>query len=158
MDKLIALHKHWCIADAVRQFISAPIPNGSKQAEQLRLPEGIAQFAEINSRFLRLQLWYALLYVVVEGYKELKQTHLEVDQLLTNEEMVNALRLFRNALFHYQKEPISEKLMKFLETEDSEHWIKQLNHAFKAYFESALPLKEMIEAIAEPADQGKSQS
>jgi hypothetical protein len=149
MDKLIALHKHWCIADSLKQFIYAPIPGRTKQVEQLRMPEGLAQLGEMNSQFHRLQIWYALLYVVIEGYKELKLAHPDVDPLLTNEGMVDALRLFRNAIFHYQKQPINEKLLKFLEVEDSAHWIQQIDRALKAFFESALPINAMIEAVAE---------
>jgi len=40
--------------------------------------------------------------------------------------------------------------MKFLEVQDSERWIQQLDRAFNTFFESALPLKEMIKAVANP--------
>lgn len=152
MDKkLVALHKHWCNADAIKQFICTPILKGSKEAEKIRLPKSIVQLGEMHSSFIRLQVWYALLYVVIEGYIELKQSNTDVDSLLTNKEMVAALLRFRNAVFHYQKDPINEKLLKFLEAKDSELWIKQLNDAFEAYFESIFHIKKSIEYLAEPA-------
>ncbi|WP_206742338.1 hypothetical protein [Vibrio parahaemolyticus] len=62
-------------------------------------------------------------------------------------DFVDALRLFRNATFHYQKAPIPEKAMKFLETENSENWIQDLHVAFRQYFEKQLPIRETMEKL-----------
>ncbi len=62
-------------------------------------------------------------------------------------DFIDALRLFRNATFHYQKEPIPEKALKFLETTDSEKWIQDLHIAFRQFFEQQLPILETIEKL-----------
>ena len=141
--ELIALHKHWCTADAVKQFISADVPGKGKE----EYPEWLMKLGNTASMFHRLSVWYSLLYVVVEGFRELKLTYPEVDELLKNEEYVDCLRLFRNATFHYQKDPLTEKALKFLEAKDSEKWIRGLNKALEKYFLEALPIKDHIEAL-----------
>ena len=97
--------------------------------------------------FHRLSVWYALLYVVIEGFKELKLSHPEVDDLLKNEELVDSLRLFRNAVFHYQKDPITEKLLKFLAEKNSEYWIMDINKALEKFFLESLPINQYIDQI-----------
>lgn len=142
MEKLVALHKHWINADAIKQVVMIKIGGDSSN-----LPYEIGQLAEIHSSFARLSVLYGLIYVVIEGYKELKYTNEQIDTLLAQDDFVDALRLFRNATFHYQKKPISEKALKFLELEESEIWIRELHIAFKLFFEKELPIKEMLEKI-----------
>jgi hypothetical protein len=141
MEKLVSLHKHWLNADAVKQVVSAQLPGESN------LPDVFLQLAEMHSSFARLSVLYGLIYVVIEGYRELKLKSEKVDLLLAQEDFVDALRLFRNATFHYQKKAISEKAMKFLELEESEIWIRELHQSFKLFFEEALPIKEMMEQL-----------
>lgn len=140
---LISLHKHWCQADAVKQFIYADI----KEGKATGLPEWLEDLGNKSSQMSRLCIWYALLYVIIEGFKELKLSYPEVDECLNNEEYVNYLRRFRNAVFHYQKDPFSEKIMQFLEAKESEIWIRKLNEAFEKYFLENLPIKEDTEKI-----------
>lgn len=139
MEKLVSLHKHWINADALKQVVAMKVAGDSN------LPEQIRNLAEMHSSFARLSVLYGLIYVVIEGYKELKIDNPKVDMLLAKEEFVDALRLFRNATFHYQKKAISEKAMKFLELEESENWISELHLSFKLFFEDVLPIREMVE-------------
>lgn len=141
MEELIALHKHWLNADAVKEVVTTKIRG------EHGLPEDLAAFAEIHSSFARLSVLYGLIFVVVEGYRELKYVNKKVDELLAQENFVDALRLFRNATFHYQKSPIPEKAMKFLELPESEHWVRELHKAFKTFFEAELPIKETLDKL-----------
>ena len=102
------------------------------------------QMGQFHSMMLRLSVWYALLYVVVEGYTELRHKDPALEELLAQTHMVDGLKRFRNAVFHYQKNPLSEKLLTFLETEESETLIGQLNRAFRSYFERMLPLRDTL--------------
>lgn len=104
--------------------------------------------AQSHSAFLRIATWYSLLYVVVEGYRRLKLHDAYVDELLTDEQMADALRLFRNAVLHYQENPVGPKLMRFLEAKESETWAGQLHAAFKSYFEAALPVEEIADSMS----------
>lgn len=148
MIKLVALHKHWCIADAVRVVIGTPIMKPEQEAEAIkRYGQEFALLGEHASMVARISVWYALLYVVVEGYRDLKQEFEPMDALLQQEEYVNLLRLFRNATFHYQEDPLSEKIIGFLDKKDSEHWIHELNKQFQAFFLKVLPINETLQRV-----------
>ena len=144
MRDLVALHKHWCTADAVKLTAGVPVHDGLPD-----WPENVLALADLHSAFLRIAVWYSLLYVVVEGYKELGRADARIDELLSNDPMVDALRRFRNAVFHYQEDPVGPKLMAFLQAEDSETWAAKLHLAFKSHFEQALPMKEILSSFGE---------
>ena len=136
--KLVSLHKHWLTADAIKEFIPKKVGGAGN------IPKEIEPLAELWSMTLRLSVFYGLLYVVVEGYKSLRVSNQAIDNLLKKTTYVDALRRFRNATFHYQKKPISEKTLFFFEMEKSEIWTKELHFAFKKYFEETLPIQESI--------------
>jgi hypothetical protein len=67
---------------------------------------------------------YASLYVVVEGWQELKLSDSAVDALLTSP-YVNVLKQYRHGVFHYQREMWDERFMAFLrEGEASAEWVR----------------------------------
>ena len=146
MLKLIALHKHWLAADAVKQFLFASIPVDDKNT----LPEDLVEVAQAWSAMLRLEVFYALMYVVIEGYQALGCHDPVVDALLAETEYLDAFRRFRNATFHYQGDPISPKLVEFLAAEGSENWSQKLYAALKAFFERNLPIKEVLDELRTP--------
>lgn len=143
MQGLLALYKHWCTADAVKVTVASPVHDGPHD-----WPEDLLALARMHSSFLRISVWYALLFVVVEGYRELKADDTGVNELLANEEMTDSLRRFRHAVFHYQEDPVGPKLMTFLEAKESETWAPKLHSAFKAFFERSLPLKEIMQSVS----------
>jgi hypothetical protein len=142
--RLIALHGHFLLADSVKQLLLADVPVDEDTAAKLGDLLDSAQFC---SRAMRLQVFYALLYVVVEGYRNFGFHDVAIDTLLQQSEYLDALRRFRNAVCHPQDEPISPKLMTFLKAEGSEDWIHELYAALKAFFESQLPIEELLERL-----------
>ncbi|EOW3978454.1 hypothetical protein [Vibrio parahaemolyticus] len=138
---MVALHSHWLNADAVKVAIYTDLPVVEGYSSELQT------LSQLHSSFRRISVFYSLLYVVIEGYRELGSTDDKVDSLLKQCDFVDALRLFRNATFHYQKAPIPEKAMKFLEAENSENWIQDLHIAFRQYFEQQLPIKDTMEKL-----------
>lgn len=82
-----------------------------------------------------MTFFYSAIYLVIEGWKELKLADAKIDKLIDSVH-TDKLRLFRNATFHYQKEPISPKLLQFLgnEEEGTEKWINELYAEFGRYF------------------------
>ena len=103
--------------------------------------------AQLWSSILHMQVFYALMHVVIEGYRELKLEDAAVDDLLKNEEMVDSFRCFRNAIFHFQKDPFSSKLVGFMEAEGSEKWAQELHSAFRSYFLKVLPIEEFKNSL-----------
>jgi len=147
MIELAALYRHWCIADSVKQFITAEVAI----PKTAQLPEAFVQAGQLHSSFMRLSVWYSLLRVVVEGYQELKLSDPKVDEYLQKTEYVEALRRFRNAMFHYQADPFSEKLMAFLELQDATDWARGLNKALEVCLQRVLPIEETIERLKQQA-------
>jgi len=142
--KLLALFGHWCNADAIRVFVHADLP---KDECDVDLQEELSRLGAFSSSLSRLSVWYSLLYVVIEGYQELNHVDADIDTLLKQREYVDYLRIFRNATFHYQKDPLTEKARAFLCAKDSEIWIRSLNRAFDRFFLANLPIKEQIDAV-----------
>lgn len=81
--------------------------------------------------------FYSALYLIIEGWNELKLSDEKVDKLIASTH-TDKLRLFRNATFHYQKEPISPKLLQFLGTKEeaTEKWIGDLYTEFGRFFKN----------------------
>lgn len=148
MVKLAALHRHWILADAIRVVLQQKTTTPAQEELAIKRfgPEYIA-FGEHASMVCRMQVWYSLLYVVVEGYRELRQSYEPLEVVLAKEEYVDLLRRFRNATFHFQRDPLNDKLIDFLEKKDSEIWIYDLNKQLEAFLTQSLPIKETIEDI-----------
>lgn len=145
MMKLAALHRHWIVADAVRVVLQQKTTTSMQ--EKLAIHKfGVdhVAFGERVSMLCRMQVWYSLLYVVVEGYQELGQKFKPLEEVLTNGNYVNLLRRYRNATFHYQPDALNDKLIDFLDEKDSEIWIKELNKQLEAFLMSALPISETL--------------
>jgi len=140
--QLIALHSHWTTADAVNHHLkrSRRLPDDA-DPEML---EAIEQLGKMMSLLSVITVWYSLLFVVVEGYQELGLHDPVLDALLSRKVYVDALRRFRNSTFHYQQNPLSSKHREFIETEESEIWIRDLNRAFDRFFDRELKISADI--------------
>jgi hypothetical protein len=139
---LLALHGHFVVADAVKQLIQADAPVDEETAR--RLGDDLVGVAQVESRLLRLQVFYALMYVVVEGYIELRCQDSSVDGLLEQSDFVDAFKRFRNGTFPFQRELVSPKVQKFLDANGSEEWALDLYWAMKAFLEKQLPINQFF--------------
>jgi len=84
----------------------------------------------VAERFLSYMMyWLAGLFVVAEGWRELCISDAQIDKLL--EEHWDSLRLFRNAIFHFQ--PDDRKHLQFFDVEKF-NWADKLHRAWRAYF------------------------
>lgn len=66
--------------------------------------------------------------------------------------MVQRPRRFRNAIFHFQREPVGPNLMAFLETNNSEVWVNYLNEAFEYLFIDELNFMDILNEIGGKSD------
>lgn len=113
----------------------------------------VTAFGYIADYFNVLATWWSMVYVLVEGYKEVETTHPKIDSLLEQVEKVDALRRFRNGMFHFQSEPIHDKLMTFAEIPGVEKWVDDLQSAFEEYTEALFPNRERMFATEVDLDQ-----
>ena len=91
---------------------------------------------------------YSGIYLVIEGWQDLGLQDDRIDELLESP-YVDKLRRFRNATFHYQKEPLSRKHFEFFGTEEeqTELWLNNLYREFERYFKAnTLPLPDQLKA------------
>ena len=73
--------------------------------------------------------WFATLFVVSEGWKELKVVDREINALI--DEHLESLRLFRNAVYHFQKG--DKKHTQFFDVEKF-NWAERMQAAFRRFF------------------------
>ena len=148
MAKLAALHRHWIVADAVRVVLQQKTITPEREELAIkRFGVEFVTFGQHASMVFRMQVWYSLLYVVVEGYRDLGEHYEPLEEVLAKVEYVDLLRRFRNATFHFQADPLNDKLINFLDKKDSEIWIRNLNKQLEAFLTQALPTEEAIEKM-----------
>ncbi len=100
------------------------------------------------SKMHALEVFYGLIYVVIEGFRELRCADETVSVLLAKEDYVDLLRRFRNGVFHYQKDPIDSRLFDFMVREDSEIWVRDIHVALGKYLERRLSIREGVEQFS----------
>jgi hypothetical protein len=84
--------------------------------------------------WMYLSYWYAGLYVVCEGWQELKLSDPEIDALLKSPHL-GVLKRFRHAVYHFQPDYFDKRFMNaFVLGEDFDEWVEALTHAFARYF------------------------
>lgn len=146
--KLAALHRHWVVADSIRVVLQQKLLNSKEEVDVIhKFGLDYIVFGEKVSMLCRMQVWYSLLFVVIEGYKELGMNFAPLENVLENSENVSLLRRYRNATFHYQADPLNDKIIDFLNKDGSEIWIRDLNAQLEAFFMWALPLDEALKKI-----------
>ncbi len=141
---IYSLYNFWLVANSIKEVINL---GNRKEVHASNFPQEVIDFVKVQDSFVKIQLWYAHLYVVVEGYQELKLEDENIDRLLKNVGTMNNLRLLRNGLFHFQKGSIltfNEKRVPFLLETGSEKWIHNLNSAFESFFIKKLDLKKRM--------------
>jgi hypothetical protein len=118
---LVTLHRYFIWANRMRVHFDEII----SKSELGRAPE-------IES-FLYMSYWYAALYVVIEGWREIGLADAAIDALLQSPN-VDLLRRYRNGVFHFQKDYNDEKFQSFMRGEDTVSWVRSLNQQFDRYF------------------------
>lgn len=119
------LHRYFIWSDRMREHYKSTLGTGKIDVAS---ENGI-------STLLYMSYWYASLYVVIEGWKELKSHDQPIDRLLENKQYVDLLKRYRNGIFHFQKKYFDERLMNFIkEGEKTAIWAKSLHNEFSRYF------------------------
>ena len=96
----------------------------------------------ISENAVFMSYWYTSLFVVIEGYKELKLNDPVVDALLDSE-LVELLKLYRNGTAHYQKDYFCSKFSNFIATPDSAIWATNLYNALGKFLLAEIKRREL---------------
>jgi hypothetical protein len=126
MDKMVSLHKYymWATYMAAQFQKEASKP---KRSMKWGHPDALQPF-------MFMSYWYATLFVVAEGWQELRLTDPAVDQLLTDPHLA-LLKRYRHGVFHFQPDYFDKRYSDFMDQGRAAiTWVNQLHGAFTAYF------------------------
>ncbi len=144
MERVITLYRHWIAAEAVKGSApfwsdtpSFPQTNLLRYATQLPTLVGVGTGVGVDPIKPVFQgMWFALLFVVVEGYQYLGIRDKQLDRLLRKKDNVDLLRRYRDAQFHSQEDPIALHLLAYRARQELQSWAHEVSVAFKSFFDS----------------------
>jgi hypothetical protein len=94
--------------------------------------EGVPADLTSESR-IYMDFWYAGLYVVIEGWMELKLTDPAIDKLLSSPN-VELLKRYRHGVCHFQKKYFDPRFMNLIHDKSVVAWLQVLNREFGRFF------------------------
>jgi hypothetical protein len=129
MREFLTLHRYFIWANRMRTHLDEVLSKGAPVEETKTQIESL----------LYMSYWYGGLYVVIEGWRELKLTDPVIDTLLQSPN-VQLLRRYRNGTFHFQRKYLDERFTDlFAKGTDVVAWVRNLNSEFGRYFLAAKP-------------------
>jgi hypothetical protein len=124
--EIFNLYKYFMWADSMKHSYENLL---NKNVQEL-IPKSRFE-AEYN---LYISYWFGGLYVVTEGWTELKLKDRRIDSLLKSPN-VNLLRRYRNGVFHFQRDYFDERFMGFLRDGLNRiEWVGLLHEEFERFF------------------------
>jgi len=80
--------------------------------------------------------WYASLWVVVEGWSEVREADSDIDDLLAScPRLCELMKRFRNGVYHYQPSLVEPRILEFLGESDVTYvWAYLLHQEFCRFF------------------------
>jgi hypothetical protein len=100
---ILSLQRYFLSANRMRKLYEEAIQSAEHQERRRTLaPDIFAAYLHSGPASV-VYYWYGALYVVTEGYNELRLCDAQVDALLADTAKVLALRRCRNGEFHFQK-------------------------------------------------------
>ena len=114
-----------------RYFISAN--RMKKHFEELKPAVSQEKLDSFIEPMIYMSFWYAGLFVVIEGWRELGLTDSRIDNLLQSPN-VELLRRYRNGAFHFQPEYFDARFIDFIKEPGTVQWVRELNENFGRWF------------------------
>jgi len=129
-DAVVTLHRYYVWANRMRTHFDTLLEGVSTAKDK-------KNSFEIEAR-LYMSYWYSALYVVIEGWRDLKLNDPVIDSLLRSKN-VPLLKRYRNGTFHYQKNYNDERFFELIDKGESVvEWIRSLNSEFGRWFLSTV--------------------
>lgn len=111
---LLTAHRYWLTASLMRKNFRSYLSSHPKL--DIEHPDLLSS----------LGIWYATLYVAVEGWFSFEVSDTEMD-LLRRGPRMELLKDFRNGTVHVQNEYIGSKLTAFFSAEGAAEWVERLH-------------------------------
>jgi hypothetical protein len=127
-DALLALYRYFIIASRTRAELKR-IQDGQDYRQKQPLSTNDFVIYLLSGPPSLFFIWCGMLYVVVEGYRELKLKDSAVDSLLADSGRLDVLKRCRNGIFHFQKNYFDDRFMGPLRDLFFTEWAQQLTKA-----------------------------
>jgi len=130
-EQLWTFHRYFLWANRHRDdFLARAVSTGLPPTELADLRQWV------RANFINCAPWLGSLYVLVEGWRDLKLSDPEIDQQLRSPH-VESLRRFRNGVFHFQKKYFDDRFLAMF-NEGGPQWAEELHNSFGRYFKAWL--------------------
>src|SRR5258708_31278389 len=130
----LSLHHYFVVAGRMRHhFESNLVAVEEPRVAELQDPDLVAFELFSGPRGNFMYYWYASLYVVVLGFRNLRLIDPKINALLASPN-VKALRRCWNGVFHYQPDYFSATLLEPIQSPNFIGWVRELMEAFCTYF------------------------
>jgi len=97
-----------------------------------------------------MSYWYGSLYVVIEGWKQLRLSDPKIDPLMLSPN-VSYLKAYRNGVFHFQRNYFDKRFTGFMDSKSSVEWVRKIHSELGEYF-----LRRRMTPQSGINDKGKS--
>lgn len=140
------LHRYFLWANRMKKHCEEAVRDQSEPP-----PGGPELRLWLSAPFSYACYWFATLYVVVEGMRELCLSSPSVEALLGDEDKVQRLRRFRNGVFHYQSDYFDDRIKDFMAASYVE-WATRLHEEISQLFKSWYESRGVIANVLECSD------
>lgn len=130
-EQLHTLHRYFLWANRHRDdFFVRAVSTGLP-------PEKLSDLRKwVSANFINSAPWLGSLYVLVEGWKDLRLSDEKIDKLLTSPH-VQALKRFRNGVYHFQRRYFDDRFLGMFQ-ENGPEWASELHNEFGRFFKDWL--------------------
>ena len=130
----------------MRQYFEATLTTEQQNFTELAKETDLAKVTVAAAAFaigpgIFMSYWYGSLYVVIEGWRQLRLTDPKIDPLLVSSN-VALLKKYRNGVFHFQKNYFDDRFLGFVKAADSVPWVRTIHSEFGEYFLREIPQLE----------------
>lgn len=119
VSRYLTLHRYFLHASRNRSLFLAELRSGDPGGPRTRL---------------HLELWYACLVPVLEGWRKEKIKEPAVTAFIRQNRKVELLRQCRNAVFHYSPHYLDERTEELMAEMGMVEWVHGLHDAISAFF------------------------
>lgn len=140
VNQVVLLHRHWIAANLQRARFNELLPDANGPFEN----EGFLA----SECFVAMYLWYALLWVVIEGFQN-RAIDIRGPMSADIGAMAAPLRRCRNAIFHVPERNHDPRLFDLMENRDSALVVSRISTGFgRLFIEEAVARKQSGEIPA----------
>lgn len=129
----MALHRYYIWSTIMRDhFESVLTSKGMTPMHDPKWKESILQWIS-GTAGAYMSYWYGGLYVVCEGWEELKLSDPTIDVLIQHPNL-SLLKRYRNGAFHFQKDYFDARFYEFISDRSSVTWVRGLSDELGRWF------------------------